>query len=110
MRRVWTLHVGYLLLQAKQHFSPCSNNLSSVNPVQLLSRPGQVQVLERVKRKAATYGQDFAGLGNGAVAAADDAAGQKILPETVSRLYEMWVMPLTKDVEVQYLMRRLEVE
>ena len=73
-----------------------------------------LQVLERVKRKAATYGQDFAAscasdISSGAAVPADDAAGQKILPETVSRLYEMWVMPLTKDVEVQYLLRRLEV-
>ncbi|WOL19062.1 hypothetical protein Cni_G27859 [Canna indica] len=32
----------------------------------------------------------------------------KVDPSVVSRLYEQWVMPLTKDVEVQYLLRRLD--
>ena len=26
----------------------------------------------------------------------------------VAQLYEQWVMPLTKEVEVQYLLRRLD--
>ena len=69
-----------------------------------------LQVLDRVKLKAATYGQD-----PGAAAPAHSngssgggCAGQhKILPERVQALYESWIMPLTKQVEVQYLLRRL---
>lgn len=29
-------------------------------------------------------------------------------PEVVANLYRDWLMPLTKDVEVDYLLRRLE--
>jgi hypothetical protein len=31
----------------------------------------------------------------------------KVEPEEIARLYDEWVMPLTKEVEVQYLLRRL---
>lgn len=32
----------------------------------------------------------------------------KISPQAVGNLYRDWVMPLTKDVELAYLLRRLE--
>lgn len=32
----------------------------------------------------------------------------KIDPDTVANLFRDWVMPLTKDIEVLYLLRRLE--
>jgi chorismate mutase len=32
----------------------------------------------------------------------------KIDPKVLSKLYDQWVMPLTKDVEVEYLLRRLD--
>ena len=32
----------------------------------------------------------------------------KVEPDTVAELFQDWVMPLTKDVEVLYLLRRLE--
>lgn len=32
----------------------------------------------------------------------------QVRPEVVAQLYEQWVMPLTKEVEVQYLLRRLD--
>ena len=35
-------------------------------------------------------------------------ASYKIKPEAVAELYEQWVMPLTKEVEVQYLLQRLD--
>jgi hypothetical protein len=31
----------------------------------------------------------------------------QVAPDLVADLYERWVMPLTKEVEVQYLLRRL---
>jgi hypothetical protein len=29
-----------------------------------------------------------------------------VSPDVVAAVYEQWVMPLTKEVEVQYLLRR----
>ena len=63
-----------------------------------LSRLVRWQVIERVKRKASFYGQD-----PGAV-----EETYKVPPETVAHLYEQSVMPLTKEVQVAYLLRRLE--
>lgn len=34
----------------------------------------------------------------------------QVRPEVVAEMYEQWVMPLTKEVEVQYLLRRLDAE
>jgi chorismate mutase len=69
-------------------------------------------VKEKVKRrgekKARTYGQN--------VTLEDSADKQeniandgecKVDPKVLSKLYDQWVMPLTKDVEVEYLLRRL---
>lgn len=66
----------------------------------------RLQVIERVRLKAATFGQDLSA-SNG-----DGSAGgsYKVRPEVVAQLYEQWVMPLTKEVEVQYLLRRLDDE
>lgn len=33
----------------------------------------------------------------------------KVEPEIVAELYRRWVMPLNKEVQIQYLLRRLEV-
>lgn len=52
------------------------------------------RVLERVERKARTYGQDV-----------NDFSGDwKIDPEKVVAIYKNWVIPLTKDVEIDYLL------
>lgn len=58
-------------------------------------------VLQRVRHKVATYGQDVT---------ADGATGDphKINVDAVVALYEKFVIPLTKVVEVEYLMQRLE--
>ena len=62
-----------------------------------------LQVVERVQRKAAIYGQDVT-----------DHAGEqpmtfKVEPTTVAALYNKWIMPLTKQVQVAYLLQRLDV-
>jgi chorismate mutase len=38
----------------------------------------------------------------------DDTGKYKVDPSVLSRLYGEWVMPLTKLVEVEYLLRRLD--
>ncbi|KAK3211260.1 hypothetical protein Dsin_015966 [Dipteronia sinensis] len=59
-------------------------------------------VRRRVEKKAMVFGQEV-NLHN------DNSKGKcKVDPSVVSRLYVEWVMPLTKLVEVEYLLRRLD--
>jgi chorismate mutase len=55
------------------------------------------RVLERVLRKAAGYARD---LDEGGVAF-------KVEPERVRAIYAKWVIPMNKDVQIQYLLLRL---
>ncbi|KAK4964332.1 chorismate mutase aro7 [Elasticomyces elasticus] len=57
------------------------------------------KVLERLRLKAKTYGTDPSIGAEG---------GGKIDTEAVVAMYEDWVIPLTKEVEVEYLMQRLK--
>ncbi|KAJ9199453.1 hypothetical protein DTO164E3_695 [Paecilomyces variotii] len=57
------------------------------------------KVLERLRLKAKTYGTD---------PAAPDEANQKINVDAVVSMYKECVIPLTKIVEVEYLMQRLK--
>lgn len=61
-------------------------------------------VKSRVKKKAMVFGQN--------VTLEDkdsDAPSQyKVDPSLVARLYDEWVIPFTKAVEVDYLLRRLD--
>lgn len=59
------------------------------------------KVLERLKLKAQTYGTDPS---LGAAEAVDQV---KINVDAVVAMYEDFVIPLTKEVEVEYLMQRL---
>lgn len=68
------------------------------------------RLLRRVRAKASTYGQDIedptsapAPPGAGA-----GVASPKVDPETIVALYRDHVIPLTKEVEVLYLLQRLE--
>lgn len=61
------------------------------------------KVKKRVEKKARTFGQNVT-LDN-ATAGGSEC---KVDPKVLSMLYDQWVMPLTKDVEVEYLLRRLD--
>lgn len=69
----------------------------------LTDRDVELKVIERVKLKASTFGQDLNSVGG--------SEADRILrldPDAIGALYDTWVMPLTKDVEVEYLLRRLD--
>ena len=75
-----------------------------------LNRLSGLQVVDRVRRKAAMYGQDEVNddrfnpfSSNGA-----ESPSYKVEPETVAQLYEQFVMPLTKEVQLTYLLHRLD--
>ena len=60
-------------------------------------------IKRRVEMKAKTYGQEV-------VINKDHQADPvyKINPSLVADLYGDWIMPLTKEVQVAYLLRRLD--
>lgn len=58
------------------------------------------QVLERLRLKALTYGKDLS-------CPEGSESHAKIDVDAVVRMYEEFVIPLTKEVEVEYLMQRL---
>lgn len=60
-------------------------------------------VKKRVEKKAMVFGQEVS-LSNDN----ENKQNHKIDPPVVGRLYEEWVMPLTKQVQVEYLLRRLD--
>lgn len=55
------------------------------------------QVSQRVRLKAATFGQDIAG----ADAAGEGPLKYKVNPDIVAQLYERIIMPMTKEVQVR---------
>lgn len=71
----------------------------------LLTYPEVEEVIKRrVELKTRTYGQEvMCGRGENE---ADPA--YKINPCLVASLYEDWIMPLTKEVQIEYLLRRLD--
>lgn len=66
-------------------------------------------VKRRVAKKSMVFGQTVT-LEDKAdnVTTNVDEGKYKVDPSLVSRLYADWVMPLTKVVEVEYLLRRLD--
>ena len=54
------------------------------------------KLLVRVEKKAATYGQEIGSI----------CGEYKIQPDFVAELYKKWIIPLTKEVEVDYLLQR----
>ncbi|XP_054810536.1 chorismate mutase 1, chloroplastic [Prosopis cineraria] len=64
----------------------------------------EAQVKERVEWKARRYGET--------IRVTENSEGSdpvyKMKPSLVANLYGDWIMPLTKEVEVEYLLRRLD--
>lgn len=58
------------------------------------------KILERLKAKAEVYGVD----------PTSNSSDRKITPEYLVKIYKEIVIPITKEVEVDYLLRRLEDE
>ncbi|CAJ0769374.1 4552_t:CDS:2 [Entrophospora sp. SA101] len=78
----------------------------------LTNKQVEESLLKRLRHKALTYGQDFTesdiiNLGNNQISN-DDNHEIKFNADIVVELYEKWVIPLTKEVEIQYLLNRLD--
>ncbi|KAK9683701.1 hypothetical protein RND81_10G159100 [Saponaria officinalis] len=62
----------------------------------------EAMVKQRVAKKAMIFGQDVT------LDDSNNSTDFKVDPALVSRLYDEWVIPLTKVVEIEYLLRRLD--
>ncbi|KAF9388824.1 chorismate mutase aro7 [Podila verticillata] len=72
----------------------------------LTNRTVEAALLRRLRRKAMIYGHDITE--NGDIVLDQETHDKKISPDVVVDLYERFVIPLTKEVEVQYLLQRLD--
>ncbi|XP_074563140.1 chorismate mutase 2, cytosolic-like [Curcuma longa] len=104
------IHFGKFVAEVKYRDAP----LDYTTAIQAKDRDALMKLLtfeaveemvkRRVKKKAMVFGQN--------VTLEDkdsDAASQyKVDPSVVARLYDEWVIPFTKVVEVDYLLRRLD--
>lgn len=61
------------------------------------------RVLQRVRNKAATFAQEIEAAGGSTAA---EGPQLKVDPDVVHRLYKDFVIPLTKEAEVAYLLQR----
>jgi len=98
------IHYGKFVAESKfraqkEEYTKLIQNRDSDGIMDLLTdRAVELKVIERVKLKASTFGQDL-------------NSGDSLLriePDSVAQLYDEWVMPLTKDVEVEYLLKRFD--
>ncbi|KAK8645248.1 hypothetical protein V6N13_119091 [Hibiscus sabdariffa] len=104
------IHYGKLVAEVKfrgerKDYEPAIRARGKRTLMNLLTnKKVEEAVKRRVAKKAMTFGQEVK-LGNDTVGSKGKF---KVDPDIVSRLYGEWVIPLTKDVEVEYLLRRLD--
>ena len=110
------IHYGKFVAESKfqarpEEFSELIRKQDAAGLMALLTfQAVEDRVVRRVTNKAATYGQDISedlpeqvrGLAEG------ENLDYKVAPETIGELYREWIMPMTKDVQVEYLLRRLD--
>ncbi|XP_078436145.1 chorismate mutase 1 [Wolffia australiana] len=102
------IHYGKYVAEAKFQaspdlFTPAIQNQDGDWIMQLLTyETVELAVMDRVETKARIFGQEFVGKSNG------QPQAHKIDPRLVAELYGDWIMPLTKEVQVEYLLGRLD--
>ncbi|XP_066325062.1 chorismate mutase 2, cytosolic-like [Miscanthus floridulus] len=104
------IHIGKYVAEVKfkdapQDYSRLIKAKDSNSLMDLLTfKAVEEKVKKRVEKKARTFGQNVI-LEDNATAGDSEC---KVDPKVLSKLYDQWVMPLTKDVEIEYLLRRLD--
>lgn len=74
----------------------------------LITKPEvERKLLQRLRKKAAIYAQEFSADGD-AIVNSHMNGSAKIDVDGVVELYESYIIPLTKEVEVDYLLHRLD--
>lgn len=98
------IHYGKFIAEAKFQANPEAyttliNAGDSAGLMRLLTDlPQEERVLDRVQKKASTYGQD---------PDSGENPEYKVDPKVIRSVYQDIVMPLTKEVQVEYLLQRL---
>ncbi|URE34541.1 chorismate mutase [Musa troglodytarum] len=106
------IHYGRYVAEAKYRDAPQDYNTAIRAQdrdalMKLLTFEGQEDAVKRrVEEKAKVFGQDVT-LGKRADGGGN-ATDYKVDPVVVYRLYGDWVIPMTKMVQVEYLLRRLD--
>ncbi|KAJ6866903.1 hypothetical protein NC652_038208 [Populus alba x Populus x berolinensis] len=104
------IHYGEFVAEAKFRASPDDYEAAiraqdSKRLMEILTYPAvEEAVKKRVEMKAKAFGQEVTM--EGEIDGTDPV--YKIRPTLVADLYGEWIMPLTKEVQVQYLLRRLD--
>ncbi|WIA41210.1 hypothetical protein OEZ86_004825 [Tetradesmus obliquus] len=115
------IHYGKFVAEAKfrakpEEYTALIKNQDAAALMDLLTdRKVELAVVERVRLKAATFGQDVNPAAQQQQQQQQDQQQQheqvyKIEPDVLAKMYDDAVMPLTKDVQVAYLLRRLDHE
>lgn len=108
------IHYGKFVAEAKfraqtEQYTKLIKAKDADGIMQLLTDEAVEQkVVERVRLKAATFGQDI--VSPDAAHSPDQQPKYKVQPDILGELYDKWVMPLTKKVQVAYLLQRLDGE
>ena len=90
------LHHKYVELIKKQD----SNGILEL----LTNAQVEQRLLDRLRKKARIYGREIDLNEN------EDNDNIRLKPDTICEIYKQYVIPLTKDVEVEYLLHRLDVD
>jgi chorismate mutase len=104
------VHYGKYVAEAKYQGSPkdYESAIKSQDPEMLMSLltfpKVEKMVRDRVEKKTKTYAREvkIEEIGD------ECEVAYKIEPTLVANLYEEWIMPLTKEVQVDYLLKRLD--
>lgn len=103
------VHYGKFVAESKFIEKPSDFIPHILNPnpkalEDLITKPAvERALLARLEKKAAFYGQDLGPDGSPL-----ESGSSKIDAQTVRELYETYIIPLTRDVEVDYLLQRLD--
>lgn len=107
------VHYGKFVSESKFLENPAAfiPHILTPNPAALealVTKPEvERKLLQRLRKKAATYAQEFSADGD-AIANSHVNGSAKIDVDGVVELYESYIIPLTKEVEVDYLLHRLD--
>ncbi|KAG2033729.1 chorismate mutase [Suillus americanus] len=107
------VHYGKFVSESKFLANPAAfvPHILTPNPAALealVTKPEvERKLLQRLRKKAATYAQEFSADGD-AIANSHVNGSAKIDVDGVVELYESYIIPLTKEVEVDYLLHRLD--
>ncbi|KAG2153105.1 chorismate mutase [Suillus bovinus] len=107
------VHYGKFVSESKFSANPAAfiPHILTPNPTALealITKPEvERKLLQRLRKKAAIYAQEFSADGE-AIVNSDLNGRAKIDVDGVVELYESYIIPLTKEVEVDYLLHRLD--